>query len=85
MLMGWMEVEAEILGYILTLEGILYLDVEGGSEGILVGKQGRTLEAIEIFAHRIGHRLGERAKRDGKAMTVDLFNAKERKIIHRAL
>lgn len=107
-----MGVEAEIRGY--AEEGNLHLDVEGDSEGILIGKHERTLEAIEILVHRIvirglrepvkfvlavsGYRrkrvdslekvalrLGERAKKDRKAMAVGPFNAQDRRMIHLAL
>jgi len=107
-----MGVEVENRGYIE--ERNLHLDLEGDSEGILIGKHGCTLEAIEILVHRIvnrqlkepvkfvldvggyrrkradsleklGLRLGERAKEDGKAITVGPFNAQDRRIIHLAL
>ncbi len=37
-------------------EGSLCLEVEGDSEGILVGKHGRTLEALEILINRMVNR-----------------------------
>jgi spoIIIJ-associated protein len=107
-----MGVEAEIKGYFE--EGSLYLEVEKDSEGILVGKHGRTLEALETLVNRmvnrrvkepvrvvldvggyrkrrteslgkLAGRLGERAKKEGKAITVGPFNAQERRVIHLAL
>jgi len=105
-------IEPEIQGH--SWEGRLCHEVEGDSEGILVGKHGRTLEALEIPINRmvnrrvkepvrivvdvggyrngrteslgkLAGRLGERAKREGKVITMDPFSALERRIIHLAL
>ena len=46
--------EPEIRGYFE--EGSLYLEVEKDNEGILVGKQGRTLEALETLINRMINR-----------------------------
>jgi spoIIIJ-associated protein len=107
-----MGVEAEIRGYFE--EGSLHLEIEKDNEGILVGKHGRTLEALKTLINRminrrmkepvrveldiggyrkrrmdslgkLAGRLGERAKKEGKAITVGPFNAQERRIIHIAL
>jgi spoIIIJ-associated protein len=107
-----MGVEAEIQGYFK--EGELHLDVERDSEGVLVGRHGRTLEAREILINRmvnrrvnepvrvvfdiggylrrqteslekLAGRLGERAKKEGKTITVGPLKAQERIIIHLSL
>lgn len=107
-----MGVEPEIRGY--SEEGSLYLEVEKDNEGILVGRHGRTLEALETLINRmvnrrvkepvrvvldvggyrkrrtesvgkLAGRLGERAKKEGKVITVGPLNAQERRIIHLAL
>ena len=49
-----MGVEPEIRGYFE--EGSIHLEVEKDSEGILVGKYGRTLEALETLINRMVNR-----------------------------
>lgn len=95
-------------------EGIIWLEVAGDEEGILIGRHGRTLEALEILVSRmvnrrleqpmrividvdryrerradslskLADRLGEKAKREARAITIGPFNPQERRIIHMAL
>ena len=46
-----MGVRAEVEG--LWKEGNLYLEIRGGQEGILIGKHGRTLEALQMLLNRM--------------------------------
>lgn len=39
-------------------DGNLYLDVTGDEDGIVIGKRGRTLEAIELLMNRIINKAG---------------------------
>lgn len=106
-----MDLKPEIEGFLK--EGKIYLEIKG-DEGILIGKNGRTLEALEIIINRmvnkqvrepvrvvldidhyrmrradslakLAEHLGEKARREGKAITIGPFNAHERRIIHMAL
>lgn len=111
-LLDRMKVEAEVEGSIK--EGNISIEITGDKEGILIGKHGRTLEALQILINRmvnkqakeharvvldVDHylvrradslarmawRTGERVKREGKAITIGSFNARDRRIIHIAL
>ena len=91
------------------------LDVRTDSSGLLIGRKGQTLEALQYLVSRIvderqlgdsGHivvdvenyrerrrqtledmalRLGEKAKRQRKTVTVDALSAADRRVIHAAL
>ena len=94
-----------------TKEGNICVEISGDAEGILIGKHGRTLEALQMLVNRmvnkrliesvrvvidVDHyrvrranslakmviRVGERAKRVGKPITIGPFNAHDRRIIH---
>ncbi len=119
----------EVLGNILNLMRIqatieiraaetdeeIILDIHGGNGGLLIGRRGQTLEALQYLVTRIiserqerespqlvvdtenyrerrqktlkdmALRLGEKAKRQRKTMTVDSLSAADRRIIHVAL
>ncbi len=95
-------------------EGRVQLNVTGESSGLLIGKKGKTLDALQylvtkMVSKRLGKRihvvvdsenyrgrrrktlaemalrLGEKAKRAGKPVTVSPMNAHDRRIIHLAL
>lgn len=107
-----MGVEPEVEGFLK--EGSICLEVKGDKEGILIGKHGRTLEALEILINRMANkqvqqpvrivldvdhyrerrasslallaaRLAERAKSEGKRITIGPFSAHDRRVIHMAL
>lgn len=91
------------------------LDVKAENSGLLIGRKGQTLEALQYLVSRIiderqlgdgAHividvenyrerrrqtledmalRLGEKAKRQRKTVTVDALSAADRRIIHAAL
>lgn len=91
------------------------LEIQGDSGGLLIGRHGQTLEALQYLLMRIvsggrgreavqleldtesyrerrrksledmALRLGEKAKRQRKTVTVDPMNAAERRVIHAAL
>ncbi len=104
-----MGLEVEVDGALK--EGNIDLKIKGDKEGILIGKHGRTLEALQIIINRMvnkqiknpvritldiddyrerrsdslskmASRIGERAKRTGKPVTIGPFNAHDRRIIH---
>ncbi len=107
-----MGLKTEIEGFLK--EGVLYLEIKGDQEGILIGKHGRTLESLQLLINRMvnkklkismrivldindyrkrradsiaqmAQRLGEKAKRTDRSLTVGPFNAHERRIIHLTL
>ena len=56
----------------------IVLDVRADSNALLIGRKGQTLEDMAL-------RLGEKAKRQRKTVTVDALSAADRRIIHAAL
>lgn len=93
----------------------ILLDIKAEDSGLLIGRQGQTLEALQYLIGRIAGerqgsegphiiidiesyrerrrksledmalRLGEKAKRQRKTVTVDALSAADRRIIHAAL
>jgi spoIIIJ-associated protein len=93
----------------------IILDVKAQNSGLLIGRKGQTLEALQYLIGRIAGerplsegphivvdvenyrerrrktledmalRLGEKAKRQRKTVTVDALSAADRRIIHAAL
>ncbi|MGB9699508.1 MAG: RNA-binding cell elongation regulator Jag/EloR [Thermodesulfobacteriota bacterium] len=92
----------------------LLLSFKGDGSGLLIGRKGQTLEALEYLVNKIVHkgaedkkkivvdtenyrarreealikmakRMGEKAKRTGKPVTMSPLNAHERRIVHLAL
>ena len=93
----------------------IILDVKAADSGLLIGRKGQTLEALQYLVGRIAGerqgsegphividienyrerrrktledmalRLGEKAKRQRKTVTVDALSAADRRIIHAAL
>jgi spoIIIJ-associated protein len=119
----------EVLGEILKLMGVrasvqwktgekldeIVLEVTSEDGGLLIGRKGQTLEALQYLVTRIAGdrhgsegphiivdvenyrerrrrsledmalRLGEKAKRQRKTVTVDALSAADRRIVHAAL
>jgi len=44
-------------------EGVLYLEIKGDQEGILIGKHGRTLESLQLLINRMVNKRLENAMR----------------------
>ena len=95
--------------------GETILEVRSESSGLLIGRKGQTLEALQYLVTRIAGekptsegphlvidienyrdrrrktledmalRLGEKAKRQRKTVTVDALSAADRRVIHEAL
>ncbi|HZA56920.1 MAG TPA: RNA-binding cell elongation regulator Jag/EloR [Candidatus Udaeobacter sp.] len=93
----------------------IILDIRGENSGLLIGRKGQTLDALQYLVTRIAGerpgsegphivvdienyrqrrrksledmalRLGEKAKRQRKTVTVDALSAADRRIIHAAL
>ena len=93
----------------------IILDIKADDSGLLIGRKGQTLEALQYLIGRIAGerqgsegphiiidiesyrerrrkgledmalRLGEKAKRQRKTVTVDALSAADRRIIHAAL
>jgi spoIIIJ-associated protein len=91
------------------------LEIKADSSGLLIGRKGQTLEALQYLVTRIAGeypgsegphivvdienyrerrrksledmalRLGEKAKRQRKTVTVDALSAADRRVIHAAL
>lgn len=95
-------------------EDYIALDIEGDGGGLLIGRGGQTLDAIQYLTNKVlnkngnggkriildtenyrekreenlaalAAKLGEKAKRTKKAVTVNPMNAHDRRIIHMAL
>ncbi|MBU2053416.1 MAG: Jag N-terminal domain-containing protein [Proteobacteria bacterium] len=96
-----------------TGEAII-LNIQGDGSGLLIGKRGQNLDAIQYFVNKAAHhsanghkmiiidtedyrkrreeslvalamRLGEKAKKTKKPVTVGQMNARDRRIIHLAM
>ncbi len=92
----------------------LWVSFKGDGSGLLIGRKGQTLEALEYLVNKIVHRgaedkkkivvdtenyrarreealiklakrMGEKAKRSGKPVTMNPLNAHDRRIVHLAL
>jgi spoIIIJ-associated protein len=93
----------------------IILEIRADNSGLLIGRKGQTLEALQYLITRIGGerqgvegphivvdienyrerrrrsledmalRLGEKAKRQRKTVTVDALSAADRRIVHAAL
>ena len=99
--------------YSLEAERIV-LNIKGDGSGLLIGRKGQTLDALEYLVNKIIHkdaedtkriivdtenyrarreesliqlaqRLGEKAKKMGRPVTISPMNAHDRRIIHLAL
>lgn len=104
-----------LMGVSATIEvksgetGEIILDIHGENGGLLIGRKGQTLEALQYLMTRIiseregpqlvvdtenyrerrrksledmALRLGEKAKRQRKTVTVDALSAADRRIVH---
>lgn len=97
------------------VEQEIILDIQGDSGGLLIGRHGQTLEALQYLLTRIlgerqgwegpeiildtenyaekrrkgledmALRLGEKAKRQRKAVTIDALSAADRRVVERVL
>lgn len=111
-ILGLMGVEATVEVKPGVTEEEIILDVHGDTSGLLIGRKGQTLEALQYVVTRIisgrqgregpqvvvdtenyrerrrngledmALRLGEKAKRQRKTVTVDALSAADRRIIH---
>jgi spoIIIJ-associated protein len=92
----------------------ILLNIKGDGSGLLIGRKGQTLDALEYLVNKIVHkgaedkkrivvdtenyrsrredslvklalRLGDKAKRLGRPVTISPMNAHDRRIIHLAL
>ncbi|NWF53321.1 MAG: protein jag [Syntrophaceae bacterium] len=92
----------------------ILLNIQGDGSGLLIGRKGQTLDAIEYLINKIVHkeaedkkrivvdtenyrlrredslvklaqRLAEKAKRQGRPVTISPMSAHDRRIIHLAL
>ena len=70
-----MEVEAEV--HSSTLNGSVYLDIRGERSGLLIGKKGQTLEALQFIVNRIVNKASESEQKVD--VIVDTENYRERK------
>jgi spoIIIJ-associated protein len=68
-----MEIRAEVDGSIK--EGNVCLEIRGDKDGILIGKHGRTLEALQVLMNRI---INKQAK-DPVRVLVDIDHYRDRR------
>jgi spoIIIJ-associated protein len=114
-ILNLMGVEAEVELKVGEKTDETILEIRAESSGLLIGRKGQTLEALQYLVSRIAGergategphvvvdienyrqrrrksledmalRLGEKAKRQRKTVTVDALSAADRRIIHAAL
>jgi len=110
-----MDVQASVHQRASTHDDEIILEIRAENSGLLIGRKGQTLEALQYLITRIAGerqglegphivvdienyrerrrrsledmalRLGEKAKRQRKTVTVDALSAADRRIIHAAL
>jgi spoIIIJ-associated protein len=110
-----MGIEASVQAKVGDTSDEVVLDVSCDNSGLLIGRKGQTLEALQYLVTRIAGerqgseglhivvdvenyrqrrkksledmalRLGEKAKRQRKTVTVDALSAADRRIVHAAL
>jgi len=68
-----MGVRAEVDGYLK--EGNLYLGIRGDQEGILIGKHGRNLEALQMLVNRMVNKRLKNAMR----VVLDVYDYRKRR------
>lgn len=73
-LLGRMKVQAEVEGFIK--EGDLCLEIKGDQGGILIGKDGRTLEALQMLISRMVNKRLKNAIR----VTVDVDGYRKERV-----
>lgn len=81
----------EVLGEILTRMGLvaqvevkeddehIVLDVKGPESGLVIGKQGQTLDALQYLVARMVHRGADAEGSFGKLIIVDTESYRERR------
>jgi spoIIIJ-associated protein len=114
-ILNLMDVEASVETKIAARGDEIILEIHAENSGLLIGRKGQTLEALQYLVTRIvgerpgnegphvvvdiehylerrrktledmALRLGEKAKRQRKTVTVDALSAADRRIIHAAL
>jgi spoIIIJ-associated protein len=114
-ILGFMGVKASVETVADAKSGETILEVRTENSGLLIGRKGQTLEALQYLVTRIvgespagegphlvvdienyrerrrrsledmALRLGEKAKRQRKTVTVDALSAADRRVIHAAL
>ena len=114
-ILGLMGVKASVDATVDAKSGESVLEIRSDNSGLLIGRKGQTLEALQYLVTRIvgerpgsegpqlvidienyrerrrrsledmALRLGEKAKRQRKTVTVDALSAADRRIIHAAL
>jgi spoIIIJ-associated protein len=114
-ILGLMGVKASVETRVGERGDEITLEIHAESSGLLIGRKGQTLEALQYLVTRIAGerpgsegphilvdiesyrerrrksledmalRLGEKAKRQRKTVTVDALSAADRRIIHAAL
>jgi spoIIIJ-associated protein len=114
-ILNLMEIQAEVELKIWERTDETVLEIRAENSGLLIGRKGQTLEALQYLVSRIAGerggsegphivvdienyrlrrrksledmalRLGEKAKRQRKTVTVDALSAADRRIIHAAL
>ena len=68
-----MNIEAHVEGDIR--EGNLFVEIKGDREGILIGKHGRTLEALQLLVNR----MVSRRMKDPMRVVVNIDDYRERR------
>lgn len=114
-ILGLMGIKASVETLSDAKSGETILEIRSDNSGLLIGRKGQTLEALQYLVTRIvgerpgsegphlvidvenyrerrrksledmALRLGEKAKRQRKTVTVDALSAADRRVIHAAL
>lgn len=111
-LLGWLSDKAEV--HVKETNESIQLEIRAERNGLLIGKRGQTLDALQYLLNKIVNRgqgpwkrividmehyrsrreqslkkmavrLGEKAKKKKKPITIEAMNAHDRRIVHLAL
>jgi spoIIIJ-associated protein len=63
----------------------IFFNVNGGNAGILIGKHGQTLDAIQSIVEKVINKRRKNRKRISKPISLGEMNAYDRRIVHIAL
>ncbi len=75
-ILGLMGVKASVETFVEEKSGETILEIRSDNSGLLIGRKGQTLEALQYLVTRI---VGERPGSEGPQLVIDIENYRERR------